>query len=206
MVGLQLWRGAFVLADFILENGPSMFTSKNVLELGSGVGLTSIVASFFAQKMVSTDVPAEGILELIDRNFKRNSGFVKSSYRVMPFDFFDQEWSEELCSIVSETDIVLAADVVYDDSLTEAFVETLTKILSTEKKKTIFVALEKRYVFTVADLDTVAPCYEYFLECIRRVWNKPPMSQWGMKSLSINFARYFIYKRNSDIVLWQITN
>lgn len=53
LVGLQVWRGAFLLADYIFDN-PKIFKNKNIIELGSGVGLTSIVASMLAHKVTCT--------------------------------------------------------------------------------------------------------------------------------------------------------
>lgn len=53
MVGLQVWRGALLLADYILSN-PDLFREKIIMELGSGVGLTSIVASFLAKEIICT--------------------------------------------------------------------------------------------------------------------------------------------------------
>ena len=44
-VGLQVWRGSLLLADFLLDNHED-FNNKQVLEVGSGTGLSSIVASF----------------------------------------------------------------------------------------------------------------------------------------------------------------
>ena len=52
-VGLQVWRGAFLLNDFILNNRP-LFSNKKVIELGSGVGLTSILASVYAKRVICT--------------------------------------------------------------------------------------------------------------------------------------------------------
>lgn len=52
-VGLQVWRGALLLADYILSN-PDLFRDKVILELGAGVGLTSIVASFLAKEVICT--------------------------------------------------------------------------------------------------------------------------------------------------------
>lgn len=52
-MGLQIWRGALLLADYILSH-PSLFEKKNILELGSGVGLTSIVASLVANEIICT--------------------------------------------------------------------------------------------------------------------------------------------------------
>ena len=52
-VGLQVWRGAFLLNDFILSNR-DLFSNKKVIELGSGVGLTSILGSIYAKKVICT--------------------------------------------------------------------------------------------------------------------------------------------------------
>lgn len=52
-VGLQVWRGAFLLNDFILSNR-ELFSNKKIIELGSGVGLTSILASIYAKKVICT--------------------------------------------------------------------------------------------------------------------------------------------------------
>lgn len=53
LVGLQVWRGAFLLADYVLAY-PDLFKDQTVLELGSGVGLTSIVASYLAKEVICT--------------------------------------------------------------------------------------------------------------------------------------------------------
>lgn len=54
MVGLQVWRGALALADFVLDKGQELLLGATVLELGSGTGLTSIVASMFAKEVICT--------------------------------------------------------------------------------------------------------------------------------------------------------
>ncbi len=43
-VGQQLWRGAFLLADHLLQH-PGTVAGRHVVELGAGVGLLSIVAA-----------------------------------------------------------------------------------------------------------------------------------------------------------------
>lgn len=47
LVGLQIWRGALLLADWIIYNSKEFGNNSKILELGSGVGLTSIIASMF---------------------------------------------------------------------------------------------------------------------------------------------------------------
>jgi hypothetical protein len=63
-----------------------------------------------------------------------------------------------------------------------------------------------RYVFTVADLDSVAPCYEYFLQCLQKAQLKPPGSQWQVEQLPIDFPQYFNYERVKELVLWRIVS
>jgi len=48
-VGLQVWRGSLLLADYILHHH-QQFRDKDVLEVGSGSGLASIIASFCGAK------------------------------------------------------------------------------------------------------------------------------------------------------------
>lgn len=53
LVGLQVWRGALLLADYVLSY-PDLFKDRTILELGSGVGLTGIVASCLAKEVICT--------------------------------------------------------------------------------------------------------------------------------------------------------
>lgn len=53
LVGLQVWRGALLLADYILHHSEALAQST-VLELGSGVGLTSVVAAMVVKQVICT--------------------------------------------------------------------------------------------------------------------------------------------------------
>lgn len=53
LVGLQIWRGALLLGDYILSH-PEVFQNKTVLELGSGVGFDSIIAGTLAKEIICT--------------------------------------------------------------------------------------------------------------------------------------------------------
>lgn len=70
-----------------------------------------------------------------------------------------------------------------------------------KQNKEIFIALEKRYVFTLADLDTTAPCYEYFLQCIEKIRT---INKWKFESIPIDFEQYFDYERVKELVLLKL--
>ncbi|KAK0089996.1 hypothetical protein PV325_004129 [Microctonus aethiopoides] len=197
-VGLQVWRGALLLADYILAN-PKIFEHKTILELGSGVGLTSIVASFLANEVICTDINLDGILEMINRNVQRNSEFVRAKLNVMALDFLNCNWSTFLIEKLTKTTIILAADVIYDIDITKGFVNTLEKLLGDDSSRTAYIALEKRYVFTINDLDSVAPMYEEFLRSIVK-----QNLNWNIKMIDLDFPQYFHYDRVKQMILMKI--
>lgn len=90
--------------------------------------------------------------------------------------------------------------MIYDNIITEAFVKTVKHILSKPPKRSVYVALEKRYVFTIADCDAVAPCYDYFVECLKK------LQKIQMEEVPLNFPQYFQYERVKELVLWKITS
>lgn len=202
LVGLQVWRGAFLLGDWLIHLGlKGELTNRSVLELGAGTGLTSFVAALYAKKVICTDINMGGILDLIKLNAKYNKKLVKSQFKVMPLDFTDTAWSPALLTEVKQASIIIAADVIYDDDLTAAFVSTIQKILNTEPPKTLYMVLEKRYVFTIEHLDSVAPCYETFLTLLDKVKTENAHSTWDIQQLPLDFPKYFTYDRVKDLVL-----
>lgn len=96
--------------------------------------------------------------------------------------------------------------MIYDDDLTAAFVSTMQKILNTSPSKTVYLALEKRYVFTIEHLDSVAPCYETFLALLDKVKTENVHTTWTVEQLPLDFPKYFTYERVKELVLWKITS
>ncbi|KAM8710127.1 hypothetical protein ACLKA7_016854 [Drosophila subpalustris] len=177
LVGLQVWRGALLLADYLFAQRKEL-ASKTIMELGAGVGLSSIAAAIHGSGQVyCTDVNLGNILELIRGNVQRNARLLQGQVSVLEYDFMapKSQLSAELIEAIDVSDVIMAADVIYDDALTDAFVAVIEHIFARAKAsgrpKCIYMALEKRYVFTLEDCDSVAPMYEHFL---RRTAHKHP--------------------------------
>lgn len=187
-----------------------------ILELGAGVGITSIIASLY-RPVVATDVNIGNLLELIKHNIKRNKDIVKNKIKVLELDFYAQEFNKEIESELPRVQVVIAADskiflvpqfvnntisflVVYDDRLTEAFTKTIQMLIWKIPKVTIYIALEKRYVFTLAELDAGAPCFEHFLDCMEK------LKEVQMIQIPVDFPQYFNYQRIKELVLLKITS
>uniref|UniRef100_A0A2M3Z9U1 Putative methyltransferase n=1 Tax=Anopheles braziliensis TaxID=58242 RepID=A0A2M3Z9U1_9DIPT len=208
MVGLQIWRGALLLADYILHN-ERKFRNSHILELGSGVGLTSIVASMYAREVICTDIDIGGLLDLIRDNIQRNVHLSNPNCRMsvteLDFKVSYQDYPRSLKNQLQNVQYVMAADVIYDDDITEAFVRTLVSLLlELPKLKAIYIALEKRYVFTLEDMDSVAPCYDYFLRCFQKRNKRFGINRWKLINVCMNFPHYFDYDKVKDLVLLKI--
>lgn len=112
LVGLQVWRGALLLADFLLHNRWK-FENKRILELGSGVGLTSIAAGIFSKTdIVCTDIELGGILDVVKSNVELNKNLINNQVKVkvMELDFKKSIWPDDLKNAVSKSNIIIAAD------------------------------------------------------------------------------------------------
>eukprot|EP00088_Acartia_fossae_P037924 TRINITY_DN3916_c0_g1_i10.p1 TRINITY_DN3916_c0_g1~~TRINITY_DN3916_c0_g1_i10.p1 ORF type:complete len:280 (+),score=26.82 TRINITY_DN3916_c0_g1_i10:39-878(+) len=204
LVGLQVWRGAFLLADFILHNA-ARFNGKNVIELASGVGLTSIVAGLIANKVLATDVDRENILSLLRSNVNKNNH--RKNIKVAEFDFFWDEYSQSLTEEIETSDIILAADVVYIEAVTKHFIKTLLNILKLgNKNKEVYIAVEKRREASPGG-QIIAPMFSYFHQCLHQDLHKTVINDRStviVEELQIDFPQYFVYTRVPELTLWKI--
>ncbi|CAH1250002.1 METTL22 [Branchiostoma lanceolatum] len=172
-VGLQVWRGALLMCDFILHN-QDIFKSHSILELGGGVGLVSIVAGAVgASKVFCTDI-GDKLLELCRDNVLGNQHLFEPNSEgkvgVKKLDWLEEglpevcetgkclktpsEWSSaDLEDVERNVDILLAADIAYDNDLTDGFFKSVFDLMTRGRPKTLYVALERRETGTVGTIN-----------------------------------------------------
>jgi len=204
LVGLQVWRGALLLSDFLLAK-PELVEGKKVLELAAGTGLTSIVAATLAESVTATDVDRGEILPLIKKNADLNKGILArpENFSVRELDFFWESWPPDLEESVTSSEFVLAADVVYDRNITEHFFKTLHKILRTPK--VVFLAIERRQSDPRDSEQVFASNFAFFkhkLDSLRGCVIEN--FEVSVNQESIGFDQYFHYSRVSELTLWRI--
>ncbi|XP_031482107.1 protein-lysine N-methyltransferase EFM6 isoform X2 [Nymphaea colorata] len=227
-VGLQVWKAAFLLVDFILHQflTSSDFSNEVALELGSGTGLVGIVLARFAKIVFLTDRDAE-ILDNCATNVQLNRELFKcDNVLVRELDWkkswppivesseMRYAWSSSEIHMAEQASLLLAADVIYCDELTDSLFDTLECLMSRGSEKVLYLSLEKRYNFTIDALDTVANGYLHFLKYLE----DEESAEGSAAELSLRSA-YFVgkridikqipqyvreYERGNDLEIWQI--
>ena len=207
-VGRQVWRGALYLADLFLS-GAIAIEGETLFEIGCGCGLTAIVAAICnVERVVASDL--ERNIALAQKNLDVNSDLLLRRRRVhaIPFDVIDDigRVPEEL----SGASLVYGADVVYDDELSDAIVTLMETLLVTypklERRRFLF-SVEKRFVFTIKDLRTVAHAFEYFMAKMKEKLLEEGGRVRGSYDVKVEvmsgdkITQTFCYERSPDMVL-----
>ncbi|XP_056873774.1 methyltransferase like 21e isoform X1 [Takifugu flavidus] len=123
LYGAVLWPSAMVLCHF-LETNQDKFSlrDKNVIELGAGTGLVTIVSSLLGAKVTSTDLP--DVLGNLQYNVTRNT---KGRCKYIPL-VTELTWGQEVEQRFPRDthcfDYILAADVVYSHPYLEELMAT----------------------------------------------------------------------------------
>ncbi|KAG0212195.1 Methyltransferase-like protein 22 [Mortierella sp. GBA30] len=227
-VGSQVWMGSFLLVDYLMAIKDQLDEAV-VLELGAGTGLASIALGLVANLKMAfcTDYDTE-ILTNCETNIVRNGQNVHPDdpetvpleTRVkarrlnwlmeQPMESIEEQhdrfdWSEhELEEWKANGAYIIAADVVYDDSLTDALVDCLEKLLCEPLAddhprraagRVAYLTMEKRYNFSLEQLDVVAQAHDYFVKRMER--SKLIEAQ---RIDCTGLGRYCDYERSKDLV------
>lgn len=98
-------------------------------------------------------------------------------------------------------DLIVAGDIIYDDDITDAFIDYLESVWQVDCSVEVLISLEKRFVFTLEALDTVAPAYDYFQS---KLTSQEQLYDLRVQDISVNFKQYFCYDKESHMVLLSI--
>ncbi|XP_043831207.1 methyltransferase-like protein 22 [Dromiciops gliroides] len=217
-VGKQVWRGAFLLADYILFQR-DLFKSCTVLELGAGTGIASIITATVAKTVYCTDV-GEDLLAMCQRNVALNRNLTATgggTVKVKELDWLKDDlctdpqlpftWSEEeISDLYAHTTIIMAADVFYDDDLTDALFKTLYRITHNLKNTcTIFLSIEKRLNFTLRHLDITCEAYNHFRFSLNDLEKlRDDKMKFIVEPIEATFPQFLVYERIEQLELWKI--
>ncbi|XP_029978496.1 methyltransferase like 21e [Sphaeramia orbicularis] len=121
--GAVLWPSAMVLCHFLEANRDQYnLMDKNVIELGAGTGLVTIVSSLLGAKVTSTDLPE--VLGNLQYNVMRNT---KDHCKYIPLVtelIWGQEVEQRFPHATHCFDYILAADVVYAHPFLDELIDT----------------------------------------------------------------------------------
>jgi predicted nicotinamide N-methyase len=118
----EVWSSAIGLATYISDN-KHLFIGKRVLEIGAGLGLPSIMASFYTTDIVVTDYIQEAI-DFAAHNWKLNHHEGRANFEILDWratETFSQKF-----------DIVLASDIAYEKGGFDKLFTALFKLLTPE--------------------------------------------------------------------------
>lgn len=217
-VGLQVWSGSLLLADFAVHNAAA-WRGKTLLELGAGTGLVSIVAARTAGAVICTD-GFDNVLQNCAAAVKLNDPSPNITIRTLEWSAFGRNGGSALRQCLQQspassspfawaaTDIdrfegscsvMLAADVVYVDEWTVAFANCVCALLDGPVDRVLFLTIEKRINFSVDRLAEVAPAYECFAAEIL------DNARFSATQLETDFPQIFTnYTRSRFLELWKI--
>jgi predicted nicotinamide N-methyase len=220
LVGLQLWTGGFYLCDYLLHNSDS-FAGFECLDLGSGLGLTTMISSLFAKRVYSTDLAS--VLDQAQANFVLNKHVLdemvsrhwSGQSALVTFDQLD--WSnyaddKRLCNEFGNVNLIIASDVVYDEQLTLDLLNCLFRLMANNKTaqpKYAFVSTERRINFDADQMVECSTCYDLFERSMLELNHYAHVDTMiGFQTELVDpndFSKYLInYQRNPHLKLWKI--
>ncbi|KAI5060701.1 hypothetical protein GOP47_0025121, partial [Adiantum capillus-veneris] len=236
-VGLQIWKASFLLGDFLLHKMQTTAELDDViaLELGAGTGLLGILLAAKARLVFLTDFDVD-VLDNCHRNAllnSRKSKRIASALQIRQLDWkepwppnagcsnvetsvdnqsFLYSWCNEDLEELENLKIMFAADVIYSDSLTDAFFSLLRKLMPIGSQRLLWLAIEKRFNFSISELDVVAHGYRHFLSFFDNrtdgltLQDLQGCKTFAGKKLQLNQVPQYIqeYDRTKDLELWEI--
>lgn len=151
--GLRTWEAALHLGEYLCLNSRSLVQGRSILELGAGTGYISILCArhLGASRVMATDGSDDVVSSLPD-NFNLNGLQAGSLIHAKEFKWGPisasgehSEWDPN-----KQIDLVVGADVTYDETAITALVSTFEDIFRLYPKVKIIIAATRRNPKTYA--------------------------------------------------------
>uniref|UniRef100_A0A3Q2CF73 Methyltransferase 22, Kin17 lysine n=1 Tax=Cyprinodon variegatus TaxID=28743 RepID=A0A3Q2CF73_CYPVA len=112
-------------------------------------------------------------------------------------------WTEEeVADLYDNASFILAADVCYDDDLTDGLFRTLYRLCSSFRHAAaIFISLEKRMNFSLRHMDVCCEAYNHFMHCLSQLQDLQD-GRWRfmVELVPLNFPQFLLYERIEQLV------
>lgn len=180
-VGLQVWRAAPFLADYVWAHRGSLVTGRVVLELSAGCGLVGLVAAHAGAGRVFLTDAHDASLANAAHNAHACPPAVRARVRVRRLDWARADLSAEACGVepygwaadeasmlADKADTILCADCVYDVPAVEALLGAVRALLQRRRGACIaLLSLERRLNFSMSTLAACpTPAHQRFRELL----------------------------------------
>lgn len=119
----ELWPSAIALSHFLTAY-PKLIEGKSVLELGAGLGLTSLIAhQLTPSRLLLTDYEKDA-LDMIKENFRLN-GLPQPDIRLL-------DWRSP--RLTGTFDRIMASDILYEERFFQPLIHLFENFLNAEGK------------------------------------------------------------------------
>lgn len=151
--GLRTWEAALHLGEYLCANSQNLIQGRSILELGAGTGYISILCArhLCASHVVATDGSDEVVASLPE-NFTLNGLQDMSIVQAKELKWGhalaggeQSEWNKD-----KKVDLVLGADVTYDEAAIAALVSTFEDFFHLYSDIKIIIAATLRNLKTFA--------------------------------------------------------
>uniref|UniRef100_A0A3Q2CF79 Methyltransferase 22, Kin17 lysine n=1 Tax=Cyprinodon variegatus TaxID=28743 RepID=A0A3Q2CF79_CYPVA len=149
----------------------------------------------------------EDLLRLCNRNVCLNKHILEPAGKITVclHSYADGEFSwteEEVADLYDNASFILAADVCYDDDLTDGLFRTLYRLCSSFRHAAaIFISLEKRMNFSLRHMDVCCEAYNHFMHCLSQLQDLQD-GRWRfmVELVPLNFPQFLLYERIEQLV------
>ena len=224
LAGMQVWNGSLIMCDYLLKNSLSM-RGRVVLELGSGTGLTAIVAAHFASVVFATDYSAPVLQQCRDNVLSNLPLSLSGSDRVHVgvLDWKrglnpDLESGSSLrefilkphqLQLLARSDVLIACDTIYDVDGVEHFISCVHQLVSDtlcSQRIQLYLSLERRVNFSLSSLSAGCEPFDKLfsgLEELRKIFSLSNVTvSWERRVLADK--QRIEYERSDFLQLWII--